>query len=183
MGRLVLICCGLLLAGCAVKTSPVANPVDQLPSVLAVTHISMESGEPIAAPEALSARVEAQLKHNGYVVKILSADALPADFSRRRLPTHRAAAIGEQGEGLVVLVEAVARFYSQLRGQYRWEVSVEATLLDPTKPEEAVAESFVIPVFLRFQHQQEAEALSAAGPELERRLQRLLDDVAPLAEP
>ena len=81
----------------------------------------------------------------------------------------------------MVLVEAVARFYSQLRGQYRWEVSVEATLLDPAKPEEAIVEQFDIPVFLRFQHEREPEALSAAGAELERRLQRLLDDVATLS--
>ena len=185
MGRFrpMLICLLCLLVACAPKTVGVANPVDNLPSRLAMTQIAMETGDPVAPPAALSERLEAQLKRNGYAVTTIPIDGLPADFARRRLPTHRAAAIGEQGDGLVVLVESVARFYSQLRGQYRWEVSVEATLMHPSKPEEAIVEQFEIPVFLRFQHEQEAEALSAAGAEIERRLQRLLDDVAPLSGP
>ena len=182
MGRftLILIC---MLAACAPKIPGVANPVANLPSLLAVTQIAMESGDPVAPPAELSKRLENQLKLNGYLVTTIPVEGLPADFARRRLPAHRAAAIGEQADGLVVLVESVARFYSQLQGQYRWEVSVEATLMHPSKPAEAIVERFEVPVFLRFQHEREPEALSAAGAGIERKLQHLLDDVATLPAP
>jgi hypothetical protein len=172
-----------LLTACAPKMLGVATPVKNLPSQLVVTQISMETGAPVAPPEALSKRLADQLQRNGYAVKTIPVEKLPADFARRRLPAHRAAAIGEQEGGLVVLVESVARFYSQLQGQYRWEVSVEATLMDPSKPAEALVEQFEVPVFLRFQHEREPEALAAAGTEIERRLQQLLDDVATLSAP
>ena len=177
---LIFVC---LLAACAPKTAGVATPVKGLPSRLAVTQISMETGAPVAPPAELSKRLETQLKRNGYAVTTIPVEGLPGDFARRRLPAHRAAAIGEQEDGLVVLVESVARFYSQLQGQYRWEVTVEATLMHPSKPAQAIVERFEVPVFLRFQHEREPEALSAAGAEIERRLQQLLDDVATLSVP
>jgi hypothetical protein len=177
---LIMVC---LLTACAPKTPKVATPVKGLPSRLAVTQISMATGAPVAPPAGLSKRLETQLKRNGYAVTTVPVAGLPADFARRRLPAHRAAAIGEHEDGLVVLVESVARFYSQLQGQYRWEVSVEATLMHPSKPAQAIVERFKIPVFLRFQHEREPEALSAAGAGIERKLQHLLDDVATLPAP
>ena len=183
MIRFTLLCCGLLFTGCATKTNPVLYPMNQAPTTLAVTQIDMASGAPVAPPETLSSRLNKQLERNGYVVTNLPVDQLPSDFTRRRLATHKAQAIAQDSEDLVILVEAVARFYSQLRGQYRWEVSVETTLLNPKAPEEAIVDQFTIPVFLRFQHEKEAEALAASGVELERRLQRLLDDVATLSVP
>ena len=183
MKQLFFFACGILLSGCAPKITTVLHPRNQVPTTLAVAQIDMKSGDHIDAPDNLSQRLNEQLKRNGYIVTNLPIDGLPTDFDRRRLPTHKAQAIAESNSNhQVVLVEAVARFYSQLRGQYRWEVSVEVTLFNPAAPEEALVDQFTIPVFLRFQHEQEAEALAAAGVELERRLQRLLDDVATLSD-
>jgi hypothetical protein len=57
------------------------------------------------------------------------------------------------------------------------------TVLDPSNPERTLVDEFTAPVFLRFQHEKEAEAVVAAGVEIERHLQRLLDDVATLSRP
>lgn len=172
-----------LLVGCAPKTAPTLTPENQLPSSIAITQIDMKSGDHIDVQNRLSDRLTQSLVRNGYSVKEVSAGDLPSDFDRRRLPTHKAQAIAQNGDNLVVLVEAVARFYSQLRGQYRWEVSVEMTVLDPSNPERTLVDEFTVPVFLRFQHEKEAEAVVAAGIEIERHLQRLLDDVATLSRP
>ena len=180
MKHLILICSALFL-GCAPKSTAVLNPVNQVPTTIAVTQVDMKTGEHINAPDSLSLRLNKRLTQNGYVVNEVSADDLPTDFDRRRLPTHKAQAIAQNSDNLVILVEAVARFYSQLRGQFRWEVSVEITVLNPSQPEKALVDEFTVPVFLRFQHEKESEALAAAGVELERHLQRLLDDVATLS--
>jgi hypothetical protein len=73
----------------------------------------------------------------------------------------------------VVLVEAVARFSTELQGRWRWTVDVVATLDAPGDADVGVA--FAVPVFLTRYQDREGEALVAAVPGIERRLGRAVD--------
>ena len=80
-----------------------------------------------------------------------------------------------EGEVRGLEVKAKASLFSQLQGQFRWVVSVEATLVQNSQGEQSTETISVdIPVYLRYQHQGEAEAFEAAAPALERALTPLL---------
>ena len=144
----------------------------------------MKSGAVIAVPDALSAQVQKALNKVGVQASPMAVSDYPDNLNKRTMANHRAAALVEAGKpsGLLVLVEAEATFYSQLRGQNRWVVRVEATAVSPGSPENAIVRRFDVPVFLNYTHQREAEALTSAGPTISRRVERLVRDALTLAE-
>ena len=123
-----------LLVGCAPKTAPTLTPENQLPSSIAITQIDMKSGDHIDVQNRLSDRLTQSLIRNGYSVKEVSAGDLPSDFDRRRLPTHKAQAIAQNGDNLVVLVEV-----SPVLLTITWAISLGSqcriAVLDPSNRE------------------------------------------------
>ena len=72
------------------------------------------------------------------------------------------------------MVEARARFFSQLEGRWRWVVEVRVGLGPTGSMERAVFETFEVPVFLRHQHQGPEAAIDAAAPLIGPKVARLL---------
>ena len=172
-----------LLVACGPKQAPSAATTGASVT-LAMSQVQMKSGEVIAVPEALSRQINKALTKAGVQTTALPVSEYPDTLNKRTMPTHRASALVEVANqpSLLVLVEAKALFYSQLRGQNRWVVSVEATAVAADSSENAIARRFDVPVFLRYNHEREAEALSTAGPTIARRVERLVRDALSLAE-
>lgn len=173
----------MCFAACGPKqAAPVVT--DTTTVTVAMSHVDMKSGDALAVPDALSASVHKALKNAGVTATHLAVADYPAQLNKRTLPNHRAAALVDANgaSALLVLVEAKATFYSQLRGQNRWVVNVEATAVSPKSPENALVRRFDVPVFLNYTHQREAEALVSAGPMISRRVERLVRDALTLAE-
>ena len=170
-----------LFVACGVKKSP-KNAVEPVPFTLAMSQIVMKSGEVIEVPERLSKQITQPMAKRGYQISTYPVSKYPRDLNKRTMPAHRAAALAGDTEGLFVLVEAKALFYSQLRGQNRWVVNVEATALSGNSLETAIVRRFDVPVFLQYTHQREGEALESAGPTIARRVERLVRDAVSLAE-
>ena len=173
----------IVMTACGPKQTPPAA-TEGASITLAMSHVDMKSGAVIAVPDALSAQIQKALKKVGVQATPMAVSDYPANLDKRTMPNHRAAALVETGKpvGLLVLIEAKATFYSQLRGQNRWVVRVDATAVSPGAPENAIVRQFDVPVFLNYTHQREAEALTSAGPTISRRVERLVRDALTLAE-
>lgn len=155
----------IALLGC-----PKAAPVDAATPVAAVRVLVLEAPDerpPLALPDAIGARVDDVLATHG----IVAAPVVAVDFDTRRSTAQRLD--GLPNDQTVVLVEAVARFSTELQGRWRWTVDVRATIDPPDG--DPVTTAFAVPVFLdRFQDR-EVEALEAAMPGIERRLTRAVE--------
>ena len=164
-----------LLAGC--PKAPI-EPV--LPSgesgVIWVTRTPSGSGGHVAAPQVLADGLVNALAAEGLLAKPVAIDTVGAGIVSARTDEERfRAVIGDQVDvGLVVLVETRARFFSQLEGRYRWVVDVRAGVAQASEPGLGVVEVFEVPVFLQFEHENEADAVAAAEPVIRRHITALL---------
>lgn len=165
------------LMACGPKAPP-EFAGETTPVVLAAYQTMMESGDPQNAPEPFVSQLTTLLNRQGLKATILPIEQVPPGLEKRQVPAFRAAWLSETvgGDQPVVLVEASADYFSNLEGRYRWEVSVQTAVIDPSRPDEAVQKSFKVPVFLRFPHEDEVDALSQAAPLIERTLRRVLTD-------
>ena len=121
---------------------------------------------PKAAP-ALAEEITRALSQRG-----LSTRLFEGDLSAMRLTELRADALAGGPERWKLLVEVKARFFNQMTGRHRWNVSVRLSLAGPAN----VTEDFEVPVYLDFENQREAEAIAVAASEVAARVGRLLDD-------
>lgn len=122
----------------------------------------VEAVQPL--PEALSQALIETLSRRGLTVQERDIAASVGRTTAQRI---------EATSGLSLLVETEARFYSQLNGRYRWVVEIDATVAGPDLP--AVTETFSVPVYLRFDHEREDDALAQSAPLVARRIGELLD--------
>lgn len=162
----------VLLAGCVKQPGAVRSPE---PSNVAVAALltSVDDGGTVAVSEAAMARLSAVIEARNLRPQPSGSDAL---VETPTAPLRLELLAEQSGDAsLLVLVEASARFFSQMNGQYRWTVDVRATLVPRDKPAAALTDSYEVPVFLQFSHEGETEALQSALPMIERRLGRLLD--------
>ncbi|MSQ01411.1 MAG: hypothetical protein EXR71_05895 [Myxococcales bacterium] len=82
---------------------------------------------------------------------------------------------GEFAEGALFVVETRPGFYAEMNGQYRWVVGVTLALsASEGRPTQQAV--FDVPVFLRYHHQQDADAVDAASGVVARRVGELVDD-------
>lgn len=164
----------LLLSACGPKAAaPVASATGQTVAVLALhDHLNDDGVE--AAPGALAAALDGVAQQRGLQVSPVGS---VASLDDRRTSAHRLEwLVGQaQGADLLLLVQTQPRFYSQLGGQYRWTVQVEATVARAADPAGGETITFDVPVFLTYDHEREADALSAAAPAIARRVASLLD--------
>lgn len=167
----------LLLMACLPKASVVSAPSPMSVAVVAALE-PLEDATVRPMPAEIDRRVnQLLLARNLRPVAIAEADWESA-FTKGRTTRFRVAHAALTSEtDLVLVVEAFARYGSQLNGRYRWTVQVSASLAPGGKPEDAVTSEFNVPVFLQFSHEQEAEAVAAAATVIERQLGHLLDQV------
>jgi len=82
---------------------------------------------------------------------------------------------GRSGAANILLVESTVRPMGHIGGRYRWGVEVTITLAPGGDPARAINESFTIPITLSQVHEQEPDALTAAAPQIARRVGLLYD--------
>ena len=164
-----------LFAGCPKASLEPALP-EGAGGVIWVSRTPTDSGGQLQAPQVLFDGLVDALAVEGLLVKPLApGDDGSALVSARSDADRILAVVGDQvTEGIVVLVETRASFFSQLEGRYRWVVNVRAGVAEASAPGAGVVEVFDVPVFLQFEHQNEAEAVAAAEPVISRHVQRLL---------
>ncbi len=166
------------VVGCLGTTPPqrlaTATPI--------AVHVQLESsaGDAIGVPAVVVQELEATL-----AARNLQPTRVPGGvLGDARTSGERVAALlrGTEGAGgagapWVLLVEARARFFSQLSGRYRWEVELRTTLVARDRPESAQASDLAVAAFLLFEHEGAAEALTFVRRQLDDDVGALVDRV------
>lgn len=159
----------LLFLACIKPTGPVLTGADRPITVVGVLDAAGDaaaSDTPKPLDDALLA--EARLRKLSPTLE--EAPAVLGTFTDKRQTDQRLEVLGADA---TLLVETAPVFYSELSGQYRWTVGVKVTLAIGGKHVQEAA--FDVPVFLRYHHQREADAVEAAAPVVSRRVGELLD--------
>ena len=156
-----------LLWACSVSKpvlkSPTAHDVHMLASLdLLDTANSVEL--PSSLQKALVSKVEAR----GITVQMIP---LNDRYAAQRNSAQRSK-IHEKRP--LLLIETQAQFFSQLEGRFRWTVDVKLNLY--TADGVVYNRTASIPVFHQFHHQREKESLEAAQDQINRYVDRILDD-------
>lgn len=165
------------LAGCMPKAAVVQAPAPLDVAIVAALE-PLDAAEVLPVPADVGAALEALVTARNLRPQALEQQAWEGAFTKGRTTRFRVAhaALASDAD-LVLVVEAFARYGSQLGGRYRWTVQVTASLAEVARPEEAVTRSFEVPVFLQHHHEREAEAVQAATGVIERQVGLLLDQV------
>ena len=164
----------LLLSGCMHRAEVVKAP-SPTPVAVALVQDNLDSRDVSPVPEPLSAALLAQLSARNLRPTLVPTTALADAFARQRTSGGRLALLADRADGapLLLLVEAEARYISQLNGRMRWVVDVHLSLTEGDAV--PVESTFSVPVFLLFLHQGADDALLDATPIIERNLGHLLD--------
>lgn len=174
---------GLLVVGmgCVPKTPPVTLAT-QAPVTVAMVFDAAGTAPPAELPQTLQDVVLGELTARNLGPVIIGSDAYAQSFGARRATPQRMQWLAGQADGgYVLLLEAQVEYYNQIGSMYRWTVSFRATMggVGDSYP---VDTTFEVPVFLRFAHEKEAEALAAAMEVARRRVARLADSVLGAAQ-
>lgn len=159
----------LLSLACIKPTPPEAAEVARTVDVIGV--IDAAGAAPATdTPERFDASITHELGRRNLTPRLVEAPEVFAGFSEHRDTRERFAAGGAEP---LLLVETAPVFYSELNGQYRWTVGVKVAVVTDGQAVQSV--SFDVPVFLRFHHEREADAVDAAAPVVARRVGEVLD--------
>jgi|GEM_PF-1339692 len=161
--------------GCVPKTG-VVSAERSLDVTVVAAREPMDQARVEPVPTAVSDGILAALKARNLHPTLADPSTWQDAFTHGRTTRFRVAhvAVGSQAD-LVLVTETWARYGSQLGGRYQWTVQVTVSLAPVAHPEQVETSSFEVPVFLQYYHQQEAEAVEAAAPVIERRVGSLLD--------
>lgn len=167
---LKLLVCAVMLSSC-LGTQPPVRLATATP-IAVVVSLEAAAGTSVAVPRAVTAGIDAQLTARGLVPTWMDA----AGLSDSRTSSERIAKLVSASDApWVLLVEARARFFSQLSGRYRWDVELRTSLVqrghDPQVSDLSVA------AFLSFEHEREGEALAFVRRQLEDDVGALIDRV------
>jgi hypothetical protein len=162
----------LVLASC-LGTSPPKRLSVETPIALLV-HLESASGEARPVPALVVRELAEALTARNFAV----ADAPVAALGDRRASDQRVQALLAATDApWVLLVEARARFFSQLAGRYRWEVEVRSSLVARDQSAGAQASDLAVAAFLLFEHEAEAEALAFVRRQISDDVGALIDRV------
>ena len=162
----------MLLAGCMKQPDAVRADRSE-PVAVAGVLTSVDDGETATVAAETLSRLSEVVRSRNLEPKPVESAALAQSPSTTLRLELLAKTAGDAT--VIVLMEASARFFSQMNGQYRWTVDVRLTLAPSGQLVAEVHDDFEVPVFLQFDHEAEAEALIGALPVIERRLGALLD--------
>jgi hypothetical protein len=135
-----------------------------------------------ATPELpdLHRMIAEQLGRDGArAVPVATGSALIAASSTKERAQVAAAAASDAD--WVLLLEVQPGFVSQVAGQYRWQVGATLSVAPVATPEQVRSWEREIPVYLRFYHEQEVEAVEGAAARLERHLAHALEEAGVVA--
>ena len=158
----------LALATACLGTSPPPRLATPTPVVLLV-HLEGADGAPAAVPESVWQALLGELRARNLEPERVAEEVL----GEARTTEARLAALARAG-AWVVLVEARARFFSQLSGRYRWEVEVRSSVVAPTGDSRS---DLSVAAFLPFEREREPEALDFVRRQVAEELGAVIDRV------
>jgi len=150
----------------------------QAPTPAATSQASASVSTVLEPADAAASTSDSTLVLDAVIARLarhgITATGGSATHTLRSTDARLAAASEGATADHVVLIEAEPTFISQVAGRYRWSVHITLTMAPHTDLEAAQTWEWKIPVFLRFYHERETEALDGAVPVLERNLDRAL---------
>lgn len=163
-------------AGCIKQTPPVR--LDQ-PLNVAVAYVVDAQTEAAVtdAPAEVKAQIEAELSKRNLSVTRIAFEQVSSAFENNRDSARRYAQVKTLAGGapLVLLVELKTQFFSQLQGQYRWQVFGRVSAGKVAETIDPNTDAFERPVFLQFDHQRGHEAMVAASSLIAERVGGVFD--------
>jgi hypothetical protein len=165
---LKLFACVMVLSAC-LGTQPPLRLGTATP-IAVVIQLESADGKSIGVPPEVRAGLEAQLRLRDLVPTWVDGASLgDARTSDERVGLLTAASDAPW----VLLVEARARFFSQLSGRYRWDVELRTSLVQ--RGQDPQVSDLSVAAFLSFEHEREAEALAFVRRQLEDDVTTLVD--------
>lgn len=165
-----------LAFGCIKRTPPVRLNEPQQVAVAYVVDSQTERAitEP---PDQMKAAVEAELAKRNLTVTRIPFTQYSSAFEAQRDSARRYAQLKTMANGapMVLLVELNTQFFSQLQGQYRWQVFARISAGKVAETLDPHTDAFEKPVFLQFDHQRGRDAMIAAGAQLAERVGGVFD--------
>ena len=156
-----------LLWACAISKPVLKSPKPHDLHMLASLD-QLDTASSTELPKSLVRSISKRVEARGITVQTLN---LNEKYSAQRNSIQRAKMYQERP---LLVIEAQAQFYSQLEGRFRWTVDVLLNLY--TADGAVYSRNASIPVFHQFHHQRETESLEAAQDQINRYVDRLLDD-------
>jgi hypothetical protein len=172
----LLVVCVLPHFSCVTANEPVRAP-EATPVQSAWVLDPVGAGETQPLPTSLGDALEEVLAQRNLKRQGPDPKALAQVFSATRATPQRLEHLAAKkgAAKTLLLIEAKATYYSQLNGYFRWVVGVKATVADPDRPLALLEKRMSVPVFLRFNHQREADAVVAASHHIKKGVGELLD--------
>ncbi len=168
----------VLMLGLGCLKPPVPTAPEGTDAALVAYEVEVGADTMEDAPQDFRAVMSEALLQVGVTPKPVSVEGY--DLLNAHTPGQQLEVLQEAtGDAeLLVVLRTEARYFSQLNGRFRWVVVVDATVVPPQAPEDALEQSFDVPVFLNFQHDDAHDALNAAAPVVDPRLRRMVTTVA-----
>lgn len=161
----------LALAGC-IHATPQARLERETPLALAAYVDRADQPAAMELPAEVQDALKQDLGSRNLVVQPAAAATKVRTSSQRLAELAKAS----RGAPLVMLVETKVVFFDFMEGRFKWTVYTRLTMARPDALGEAVARDFEVPVFLRFDHQKEREALIEAAPSIAEHAGKLADE-------
>lgn len=172
-----------VVGGCIKRNLSTPKAASEVP-VEAAWVVDMEnSGAPVDPPKSLLMTGSKVLSARNLRMEPELAEAWGEAFDSGRASSFRRDWLDRRADddGVLLLVELRPYFDNTSNGRYRWMVAVQISAAPAANPQRVIDERFEVPVFLQFTYQGAEEAMEAAGPNIARRLARVMDTV--LQEP
>ena len=172
------LCLLVALVGCAGNRPLVKAPVGAHRAWVAIVAEKAGSETLTKVPDAVHDMLVAALAKRGLEVTEPAPAALSAAFAQRRRTEVRLEYLASTAKDadVVVLVEAVPRYYSQMSGQLRWTVDSRVTVARKDAIDRAVHDDTHTAVFLNYVHEDGEDALMRAASAMARQLGATVDD-------
>jgi hypothetical protein len=140
--------------------------------------LSTFSGEPLPFPASVRDAIAEELVARGFTPQFIELSRT-SSISNIETSTPRdrmAQAVAASPEASwVLLVDGSARFFSQLTGRFRWDVTFEFALSRRDSSERLDTQGLSVPAFLQYEHEREPEAVEFVSRQLDTELEGLLD--------
>ncbi len=171
---MVLVLSLMALTGC-IKPTPPATAEPGLRITVVALAEGAGAAEVVDTPARFDSSILDVLALRGLTAELVEGGRLGPVSAARESSLRVERLRGDFAEGAMLLVETRPGYYAEMNGQYRWVVGVTLTLsASQSRPNQTV--EFDVPVFLRYHHQREADAVDAAGGVVARRVGELADD-------
>ena len=162
-----------LAAGC-IHRVPEAHLAEPTPCAMAYDVDTADKGDVMPMPDEVVTEIRQALGSRN----VQAQSPLDSHGAKLRTTQKRLAELAKNAGSapLIMLVEAKVVFFDMMEGRFKWIVYTKLTMAHPGALGEAITREFDVPVFLRFDHQRERDALIEASPAIGERAGKLADE-------